>query len=219
MVYAPGRSRARSVRGQPGGASPAVGPAARPAPLLSPTTARALDSVTAIDTAPRPAVRFRPEYASGALWVRPLPFSPTELRDELRRNHVQLVDSAVTALVQAFLDSVAADPASRAARVPSWVTEVDGLKLGLDSRYVYLFGLKIPTLLLALLPLPAGNFDQAKAYQHLMDLRADIYQAAQRAETTEEFKQAVKDIRTRKEHERELRRNQRELPAPRDSTP
>lgn len=159
--------------------------------------------------------RIGPELADGRLWVRPLPLPPKELASRLsRKRHVELVDSAVTAIVQAYLDSIAADPSARSVGLPSWTTEVAGKKFGLDSSSIYVAGLKIPAVVLALLPIPAGNIDQNHAYNHLMEMRADLQQAAQRAENLEEFKQIIRDIRARKEREREFERNQRTAPPP-----
>ena len=98
--------------------------------------------------------------------------------------------------------------------MPSWTTEVAGKKFGLDSSSIYVAGLKIPAVVLALLPIPAGNIDQNQAYNHLMEMRADLQQAAQRAANLEEFKQIIRDIRARKEREREFERNQRTAPPP-----
>jgi hypothetical protein len=47
-----------------------------------------------------------------------------------------------------------------------------------------------------------------------MDLRQDLLYAARRAETLEEFKQVIREIRLRKEREREMERNQRTAPPP-----
>jgi hypothetical protein len=47
-----------------------------------------------------------------------------------------------------------------------------------------------------------------------MDLRQDLLSAARRAETLEEFKQVIREIRLRKEREREMERNQRTAPPP-----
>jgi len=168
----------------------------------------------------RPALigRIGPELADGRLWVRPLPLPPKELASRLsRKRHTELVDSAVTAIVQAYLDSIAADPSARSVGLPSWTTEVGGKKFGLDSSSIYFAGLKIPAVVLALLPIPAGNIDQNHAYNHLMEMRADLQQAAQRAQNLEEFKQIIRDIRARKEREREFEQNQRTAPPPQES--
>jgi hypothetical protein len=47
-----------------------------------------------------------------------------------------------------------------------------------------------------------------------MDIRGDIMYAAQRARTMEEFKIMIREMRERKEREREFERNQRTAPPP-----
>jgi hypothetical protein len=158
--------------------------------------------------------RIGPGLAQGRLWVRPLPLPPRELAERLSKNRAELVDSAVTSIVQAYLDSIANDPASRNQGLPSWTTEIAGKKFGLDSKNIYIAGLKIPAAVLALLPIPVGNIDQNRAYNHFMDLRADLLYAAQRAQTLDEFKQVIREIRERKEREREFEKNQRTAPPP-----
>ena len=175
----------------------------------------------ALDTgrSPRPQAtqalgRIGPGLAQGRLWVRPLPLPPRELAQRLSRSRAELLDSAVTSIVQSYLDSIANDPASRNQGLPSWTTEIAGKKFGLDSKHIYIAGLKIPAAVLALLPIPAGNIDQNRAYNHLMDLRGDLLYAAQRAQTMEEFKTMIREMRERKEREREFQRNQRTAPPP-----
>lgn len=163
---------------------------------------------------PAPLTRIGPGLAQGKLWVRPLPLPPRELAQRLTKSRAELVDSAVTAIVQQYLDSIANDPASKNQGLPSWTTELAGKKFGLDSKNIYIAGLKIPAAVLALIPIPAGNIDQNRAYNHLMDIRADLLYAAQRAETMEEFKQVIREIRERKEKEREFEKNQRTAPPP-----
>ncbi len=156
-----------------------------------------------------------PGLADGNLWVRPLPLPPKELAQRLSKKHVELVDSAVTAIVQGYLDSIASDPASRDVGLPSWTKDIAGKKFGIDGKNIYLAGLKIPAAVLALLPLSGGgNIDQNRAYNHLMDLRADLQYAAQRSANLEEFKTMIKDMRLRKEREREFEANQRTAPPP-----
>ena len=62
-------------------------------------------------------------------------------------------------------------------------------------------------LVLALLPIPAGNIDQNRAYNHLMAMRADLQQAARRSQNLQEFKDMIRDMRLRKEREEEFKRN------------
>ena len=45
--------------------------------------------------------RIAPGLAQGRLWVRPLPLPPKELAQRLTRSRAELVDSAVTSIVQA----------------------------------------------------------------------------------------------------------------------
>ena len=219
MRYAPG---ARGTPGQRGRAPTPGRDRARPPrrPVVTPPRAAAPEDVITLppDTGTalvrRPALigRIGPGLAEGRLWVRPLPLPPKELAKRLEKSHVELVDSAVTAIVQGYLDSIALDPATRDAGLPSWTTQVAGKKFGLDSRNIYIAGLKIPTAVLALLPLPQGNLDQNRAYNHLMELRADLQQAGRRSENLDEFKVMIREMRLRKEREREFERNQRTSP-------
>jgi hypothetical protein len=182
-------------------------PSARPVPVD-----------TAVAPAPRPpAELIRPGLADGRLWVRPLPLPPKELAKRLSKSHTELVDSAVTAIVQGYLDSIANEPSASAQTLPSWTKEIAGKKFGIDSKNIYIAGLKIPAAVLALIPIPAGNLDQNQAYNHLMDLRADLEYAAQRAENLDEFKAMIRDMRLRKEREREFEQNQRTAPPPADT--
>ncbi len=198
----PGGPRERRVRAEPAPAVRVVEPAQ---PVARDTGAVA---------AGRPFVRIGPGLGGAQLWVRPLPLPPQELAQRLNRSHEALLDSAVTATVQAFLDSIASEPGAEAAELPSWTTKIAGKTFGLDSRNIYIAGLKIPAAVLALLPLPQDNVDQARAYNHLQEMRADLHRAAARAATADEFKQAIRDIRARKERERELKKAQQEAPPP-----
>lgn len=190
--------------------------AVRVLPVPEAVTQPRSDTGTAL--APRPSTRVArigPGLADGRLWVRPLPLPPRDLAQRLSRSRAELLDSAVTNIVQAYLDSIANDPATKNVGLPSWTTEIAGKKFGLDSKNIYIAGLKIPAAILALLPISGGgNIDQNRAYNHLMDLRADLLHAAQRAQTMEEFKEIIRDIRLRKEREREFQRNQGTAPPP-----
>jgi hypothetical protein len=167
---------------------------------------------------PQPLGRIGPGLAQGRLWVRPLPLPPRDLAQRLSGSRAELLDSAVTAIVQTYLDSIANDPGERNQGPPSWTTEIAGKKFGLDSKNIYIAGLKIPTVVLRFLsiPLSGGNIDQNRAYNHYMDIRADLLYAAQRAQTMEEFKTIIREMRERKEREREFNRNQRTAPPPKE---
>lgn len=214
-----GRELADSRRGRPG-RRPTRAALPTPPPTVSALPEKRPERPSAdTGSAPRlqpqvPLARIGPGLAQGRLWVRPLPLPPRELAQRLSKTKAELVDSAVTTIVQAYLDSIASDPATRNQGLPDWTTEIAGRKFGLDSKNIYIAGLKIPAAVLALLPIPAGNIDQNRAYNHFMSLRADLLYAAQRAQTLEEFKQVIREIRERKEREREFERNQRTAPPP-----
>jgi len=72
-------------------------------------------------------------------------------------------------------------------------------------------GIKIPTAALALLPisLPQGNYDEQRRARQLDEMREDLMQAARRTETLRLFKQYVRDLRARKQAERDAARRAR----------
>jgi hypothetical protein len=191
-------------------AAPATPPIPEPA---APEPVVVVAPPAAVDTggSGRSAGRIAPGLAHGTLWVNPLPLPPRELAQRLQRSHVQLVDSAVTATIQAFLDSIAADPASKMTALPSWTTTVAGKKFGLDGRNIYVAGLKIPAAVLALLHLPPGN--ESKAFDRSWMLYDDLRAAAQRSANMEDFKREIREIRARTEDQREFQRNQRTPPS------
>ena len=175
-----------------------------------------------------------PSYETGHLWVAPLPLTPEEIASRLEYFaalsgigeglgdgegvgggiHGELIDSAVTAIVQSYLDSVAAEPGAQFQGLPSWTTEIAGTDFGIDQNWIYFAGLKIPAAVLALLPLPqdAGNYFRDKNYEYLMEVRREIYYSAWMADTREEFKENVRKLRERKQHEWDMARNQRVTP-------
>jgi hypothetical protein len=118
---------------------------------------------------------------------------------------VAQLDSAVTARLTAFLDTLPRDSFTRDP-APAWTTQIAGQTWGMDGKWIYLGPLKLPAALLALLPFPQGNIDQSRAANELLRYRDDIMQAARRAETAAEFKKYVNELRKRKDAEREARR-------------
>jgi hypothetical protein len=193
---------------EPAPDAPAV--VARPSPVVAPEAGPAA----------RGHGRIGPSLGDGKLWVRPLPLPPGELARAVTRSHAELVDSAVTAIVQVYIDSVLnAEPAN--APLPSWVTRVGDQQIGIDSRWIYLGPIKIPTALLALLPINAGSAEMSDftRYRQLQQMREDVRTAARRAETMSDFKRAIRELRAQRERERDFARNQRTPPgAKRDTT-
>ncbi len=162
----------------------------------------------------------RPSLGDGILWVQPLPLAPRELAERLTRTHYELVDSAVSVIVQRYIDSLLAAPTPLTNRPPSWTTQIGGKTFGIDSRSIHLGGLKIPTAILALLPIAdgGGNIDLRYA-NRLADIQSDLQYAAQRAVSMDEFKRAIREIRERREREEAFERNRERPPADTSKVP
>jgi hypothetical protein len=159
-----------------------------------------------------PAGRIGPALGDGRLWARPLPLPPKALAQRLHPSHIELVDSAVTAIVQQYLDSIAREPGADRAPMPDWTTRIAGSKFGLDSRNIYIAGLKIPAAVLALLPIPASGNQQSALDHNGRWIAEDLRRAAQRANTLDEFKRAVRELRIEQQRRKDLERAQHERP-------
>lgn len=105
--------------------------------------------------------------------------------------------------------------------IPSWVTTIGGQEWGIDSQYIHLGPVKIPTVLAALLAfsnLPQmGNYELAQQQAWLADVRNQILTQAQRMDQMKEFRRAVKALEARKRKERDEERRRRGIVAARDS--
>ena len=66
--------------------------------------------------------------------------------------------------------------------------------------------------------LPQGNYDEALRARHLDEMRQDLLQAAARAETYQQFRQYVRELRARKQAEHDAERRQRGQPVAGDTT-
>ncbi|HET7041517.1 MAG TPA: hypothetical protein VFI13_05845, partial [Gemmatimonadales bacterium] len=146
---------------------------------------------TAAPAGPRLIGRLGPGLGEGRLWVQPLPLAPRELAAAVtHRDAKELADSFVTAVVQAYLDSIAHDPDVSTIRPPAWVATVGTTKFGIDASHIYIAGLKIPTAVLALLPIKGGN---QRPIDHALESMAfDLRVAGARAANLSEFRQRVK---------------------------
>lgn len=158
-----------------------------------------------------------PRFGDGRLWVRPRDAIAAAIAGAFDdapagpATHVARLDSAVAARIYAYLDTIPRDSMAPT-RPPSWTTEINGQTWGIDGSWIYLGGLKLPTAILALLPLQQGNYEQAQRAAELQRIREDILQAARRAETADQFRRYVEETRQRREAERERQRNQRVPP-------
>ena len=185
----PGERGAQAASRRPGGAlsgdrvtvpSSRLGRRSRCCPHPSPIRSPQVLADTGRPAQPAQVGRIGPGLAEGRLWVRPLPLpaagaGPTAHQEPRpaggQRGHRRSCSSISTR-------SITTRPA-RTRGCRAGPLELAGKKFGLDAKHIYIAGLKIPAAVLALLPIPAGNIDQNRAYNHLMDIRSDIMYAAQ----------------------------------------
>jgi hypothetical protein len=142
--------------------------------------------------------------------VSPRPALPARVADALYGEH-EFTDSMALARLQMMVDSVMllVDAMQRDRQLPSWTTEIAGRKLGIDSQFIYIGPIKIPTIALALLPIGIqGNAIELSRARELQSMREDLLRAAARSEALDDFNRYVKELRERKDAERkaELRR-------------
>ena len=71
--------------------------------------------------------------------------------------------------------------------------------------------------MLALLPIKGGTTMEYSQANRLALIREDLQRASARAQTMEEFKRAVKELRAERERQKEIERNQRLKPEKRDT--
>lgn len=174
--------------------------------------------IDTIDAPPGPGrgrgrTKVGPELGEGKLWVRPLPLPPRDLARAVARTRAEIADSVVTAIVQVYIDSVLSTQ-SENAPLPSWTTKVGNQQLGIDSRWIYLGPIKIPTALLALIMPNVGSAEQSDftKFRQFQQMREDVQLAARRAERIDDFKRAIKELRAQREREREFAKNQKTPP-------
>jgi len=120
-----------------------------------------------------------PAYGTGQLWRRAPDVAPSGALD--LGLGVALLDSAIAVKIQAILDTIPAESFATA-RMPKWTANLNGKPWGFDGKWIYLGGIKVPAAILALLPLPSGNYEQAQRAEALERMRQDIVQAAWRAQ-------------------------------------
>jgi hypothetical protein len=163
--------------------------------------------------------RLVPSFATGLLWVTPLPVTPRELAARLTGSSPREIhDSVVDLMAQRYLEAVAAEQA-RAPRLPSWTTAIGGQPVGVDSRWIYLGPIKVPTFLLALLPINLdGNPIARDQWRKRSAMLEDIDVAGRRAANLDDLELSIRRVRERIEDEELLRRNQR-IPPPREVDP
>ncbi len=140
-----------------------------------------------------------PSYGDPRVWA---PTGPTYYAP---KTQAERLDSAISSRVFAHNDSMALYNSGK--KPGDWTFEKNGEKYGMDQQKIYLGKLALPTALLALLPLNVqGNPARYQNDRMKESQRQEIFLNAQRAMDNDEFKDAVKHIRERKdrEHKAEL---------------
>lgn len=141
----------------------------------------------------------RPSFSDRRLWLPESeiilgPVGPQTRAESLR---VMLAERALV-----YLDSVAdANPQGR--QPGDWTFERNGKKYGIDQRMIRLGDFSLPTALLAMLPLNVqANPTAHERNVRLAAMRNEIQWQAARMARDEEFRDAVRALRERKERER-----------------
>ena len=149
-----------------------------------------------------------PLLGDGRLWVSPRPGLPMAVAEALYGDTTGRNQQAIARL-KAMVDSLnqVLDQIQRENRRPSWVVggTPDKPTWGIDSQFIHIAGIKIPTPALALLGqfLPQGNYDEGLRARQLQYMREDLMQAAARAQSFQQFRSYVRELRERKQAERE----------------
>ncbi|PYO74448.1 MAG: hypothetical protein DMD64_03775 [Gemmatimonadetes bacterium] len=203
IVYLPGTREARAKR-------PTVRTTRRetpPPPVAAPSPPDTAPTMPAYDPNASRVVP-APQVGDGRLWVSPRPGLPAGVADAIYGDTAAQRTAAVQRL-KAMVDSLnqILDQEQRERRRPSWTIGGTPNKpeWGIDSAYIHVAGVKIPTAVLALLGnmLPQGNFDEAMRQRQLDYMRTDIMQAAARAQSLAQFRRYVRELRERKQAERD----------------
>ncbi len=149
----------------------------------------------------------QPALGTGLLWDRRAG-APTYVN----RSHAEMTDSAVEAMVQQYWDSLARLPGGGQLLLPTWTATIAGQEFGLDQQWVTVAGVKVPAVLLGLIPIGvAGN--QSEALDKVGQGREEDYQRSRAGqEAAADQREQIKAMRERSEAEHELRKKQREAP-------
>ena len=153
-------------------------------------------------------VALAPQVGDGRLWVSPRPGLPAAVAEAIYGDTAGRRVGAIDRL-RVMVDSLnqVLDQMQRDRQRPKWTLggTPDKPEWGLDSAYIHVAGVKIPTMVLALLGnlLPQGNFDEEMRARQLNDMRSDLLRAADRAQTLQQFRRYVRELRERKQAERD----------------
>jgi hypothetical protein len=213
LAFTPFRdTRPNRARGPTLGTSRRAPPETPPPPAAPPTAGS--DTGSAMPAYDPNAV-LAPRVGDGRLWVSPRPALPASVADALYGDTTARNPAAIARL-RTMVDSLnqVLDQVQRERQRPTWTVgggEGGIPKFGIDSQYIHVAGIKIPTMALALLGnlLPQGNYDEGLRARQLQDMREDLLQAADRAQSFQDFKRYVRELRERKQAERDAERRRR----------
>jgi hypothetical protein len=141
----------------------------------------------------------RPSFSDRRLWLpeAEIILAPTGPQTRAESLRVMLAERALV-----YLDSVA-DANPRGREPGDWTIERNGKKYGIDQRMIRLGDFSLPTALLALMPMNVqGNPMAMERATRLASMRNEIQWQAARMARDEEFRDAVRALRERKERER-----------------
>jgi len=219
-----GRVGGDGRRGTAERSTPIQAPTAVPASIPVPSASSTPASTEDIGTGPLiggggPRRGVQPSFGDPRVWV-----SPGPLVNE-PKTATERLDSALVTNLEAYRDSLAAIRGPAGRRPGDWTIERGGQKYGMDEQFIRLGPVSIPTAVLAALPLNVqGNPILMEREKRLSMMRAEILEQVQRGMNEQEFREAVKNIRERKERERareaEAKKKSREAdPPPAEQTP
>ena len=174
-----------------------------------------------------PTQGIRPSYGDPRVWARPgAPVVAPRSAGELAKAGA---DSVIAARIGAARDSLARMQALAAGqRQPGdWTVDGPGGKWGMDNRSIHLGKVSVPNAVLALLSSNfqknlRGNPTENDYNRRMSAIRADLLLHAQREINEDEFRQAVNDLRKRKDRERAQRlaaQRQRDVDPPLETLP
>lgn len=142
-----------------------------------------------------------PGLSPGVVDPRLLGIAPVVPYNGPVRLGVPSTDSAVRSWVRSYWDSIAVVQAN-SKNPQDWTVERNGKKYGMDPQFIYFGKFRLPTMLLAMLPIyTQANPSATQRNRQLESMRQDIMFQAMRAANEEDFSSAVKALRARKEAE------------------
>lgn len=205
----PGRAGGNGRPARPTPVVPLVAPSQIPSTVPAPSNRAAVPDEDA-GTGPLiggggPLRGIQPRYSDPRLWggvTGPIATAPKSSAEQL--------DSVIKGDLRRYYDSVQVASGNR--RDPTdWTFQKGGKKYGVDSKFIRLGPVSIPTSILALLPLNVSTSpsvtERERAYNAMHD---DISLHAQQQINEADFQKAVRNIRERKDRERKEKEQEKQ---------